>query len=410
MRNQSMEARVRQRFAELARTNWNERQRRLWAAAEAMAIGFGGVSQVHRATGDFPPCDSRRTEGNSPQKRLRCLQAGCVGRVPGCLRLHQIQAGLVEALDALVEPTARGDPQSPLRWTCKSVRHLARELCKQGYHIGRQTVADLLHVAGYSLQSNRKTLEGGDHPDRDAQFIYINRRVTTFQRRGQPVISIDTKKKELVGNFRNVGREWRPKGKPLPVKTHDFQDKNLGKGIPYGVLDTTYNEAWVSVGIDHDTAEFAVATILQWWRKMGAKRFPRATEILITADSGGSNASRSRLWKVALQSFADRTGLKVTVAHFPPGTSKWNKIEHRLFCHITQNWRGQPLLSHDIMVKLIGRTTTQTGLKVKAALDRRRYPAGKKISDDELAHVRLRRAEFHGDWNYSVMPNPRKNL
>jgi hypothetical protein len=240
----------------------------------------------------------------------------------GRLKLTQTQAGLAEALDAWVEPTARGDPQSPLRWTCKSVRHLALALGNQGYRIGRQTVAYLLHAADYSLQANRKTKEGGGHPDRDAQFHYINRRVKAFQNRGQPVISIDTKKKELIGNFRNGGREWRPRGKPVHVKTHDFQDKKLGKGIPYGVFDMTHEEAWVSVGIDHDTAEFAVATILQWWRRMGAKRFPRATEILITADSGGGNGSRSRLWKIALQSLADRTGLRVTIAHFPPGTSK----------------------------------------------------------------------------------------
>ena len=265
-----------------------------------------------------------------------------------------------------------------MRWTCNSVRHLAEKLNKQGYCISYPKVADLLHAAGYSLQANRKTLEGCNQPDRDAQFHYINQQVKSFQRRGQPVISIDTKKKELIGNYRNGGREWRPRGKPLAVKAHDFKDKKLGKGIPYGVFDMTHNEAWVSVGIDHDTAEFAAATILQWWRKMGAKRFPHATEILITADSGGSNGSRSRLWKVALQSLADRIGLKVMVVHFPPGTSKWNKIEHRLFCHITENWRGQPLVSHDVMVKLIGRTTTSKGLKVKAGLDHRRYPAGKK--------------------------------
>jgi hypothetical protein len=276
--------------------------------------------------------------------------------------------------------------------------------------VSHETVAQTLREAGYSLQGNRKTEEGNQHEDRDAQFLHISAVVAEELANGRPVVSVDTKKKELIGNFRNGGREWRPRGKPVPVKAHDFQDKNLGKGIPYGVFDMTHNEAWVSVGIDHDTAEFAAATILQWWRRMGAKRFPRATEILITADSGGSNGSRSRLWKIALQSLADRIGLKVTVAHFPPGTSKWNKIEHRLFCHITQNWRGQPLVSHDIMVKLIGRTTTSKGLKVKAALDPRCYPAGKKISDEELTQVHLRRAKFHGDWNYSVMPHKQINL
>jgi hypothetical protein len=408
MRNKSMEAAVRQRFAKLKMT-LNERQRRLWAAAEAKSAGYGGVSLVHRATRI-----SRRAIHAGlkelPAKRdalpLQWVRRPGAGRS----RLTQIQAGLADALDALVEPTARGDPQSSLRWTCKSVRHLAYELCKKGYRIGRQSVANLLHATGYSLQANRKTLEGCNQPDRDAQFHFINQRVKSFQCRGQPVISIDTKKKELIGNYHNGGREWRPRRKPLPVKAHDFKDKKLGKGIPYGVFDMTHNEAWVSVGIDHDTAEFAAATILQWWRKMGAKRFPHATEILITADSGGSNGSRSRLWKVALQSFADQTGLKVTVAHFPPGTSKWNKIEHRLFCHITQNWRGQPLVSHDIMVKLIGRTSTRHGLKVKSALDRHSYPAGKKVSDEELAQVNLRRAKFHGDWNYSVMARKRKKL
>ena len=402
MRNSSMEAAVRQRFAEL-KTTWNERQRRLWAAAEAKSVGYGGVSLVHRATGI-----SRR----AIHAGLKELAA--VGLFPpqwvrrpgaGRWKLTKTQEGAAEALDALVEPTARGDPRSPLRWTCKSLRQLARALCEQGFQISHQTVADLLHEADYNLQANRKTLEGNNHPDRDAQFNYINQKVKSFQRRGQPVISIDTKKKELIGNFRNGGREWRPQGKPIPVKVHDFKDQELGKGIPYGVFDMTHNEAWVSVGIDHDTAEFAAATILQWWRRMGAKRFPQATEILITADSGGSNSARSRLWKVALQTLADRTGLKVTVAHFPPGTSKWNKIEHRLFCHITQNWRGQPLASHEIMVKLIGSTTTRTGLRVKAALDRRCYPNGKKVSDDALAQVKLHRAKFHGDWNYSVKPN-----
>ena len=315
-----MEAAVRQRFAKL-KTALNERQRRLWAAAEAKSAGYGGVSLVHRATGI-----SRRAihiglkelavkRDTLPQGRVRRPGAGR-------LRLAQSQAGLVEALDALVEPTARGDPQSPLRWTCNSVRHLAEKLNKQGYCISYPKVADLLHAAGYSLQANRKTLEGCNQPDRNAQFHYINQQVKSFQRRGQPVISIDTKKKELIGNYRNGGREWRPRGKPLAVKAHDFKDKKLGKGIPYGVFDMTHNEAWVSVGIDHDTAEFASATILQWWRKMGAERFPHATEILITADSGGSNGSRSRLWKVALQWLVHRIGLKVMVVHFPPGTSK----------------------------------------------------------------------------------------
>jgi len=402
MRNSSMEAAVRQRFAKL-KTTWHERQRRLWAAVEAKSVGYGGVSLVHRATGI-----SRRaihaglkelaTVGSFPPQRVRRHGAGR-------WKLTKIQEGVADALDALVEPTARGDPQSPLRWTCKSLRHLAGALREQGFQISHQTVADLLHEADYSLQANRKTLEGNNHPDRDAQFNYINQKVKAFQRRDQPVISIDTKKKELIGNFRNGGREWRPQGKPIPVKVHDFKDQELGKGIPYGVFDMTHNEAWVSVGIDHDTAEFAAATILQWWRRMGAKRFSQVTEILITADSGGSNGARSRLWKVALQTLADRTGLKVTVAHFPPGTSKWNKIEHRLFCHITRNWQGVPLETHEIVVNLIGSTRTAEGLEVHAWLDERDYPKGRKVSDTELSAVHIRRNKFQGDWNYEIHPH-----
>jgi hypothetical protein len=402
MRNNSMEVAVRQRFADVEGT-LNERQRRIWAAAEAKQLGYGGVSTVARATGI-----SRRaihiglrelTDHTTAVPRERIRRPGG-GRKP----LTITQPELENVLDALVEPTSRGDPMSPLRWTCLSVRRLAAELQRKGFRIGRQKVADLLHGMGYSLQANRKTREGANHPDRNAQFEYINRQVKAFQRRGQPVISVDTKKKELVGDFRNGGREWRPQGQPLEVQTHDFQDAVLGKVVPYGVYDLTHNEAWVSVGIDHDTAEFAVASIRRWWRTMGRKRFPNATRLLITADSGGSNGARSRLWKVALQRFADETGLKVSVCHFPPGTSKWNKIEHRLFCHITRNWRGQPLLSREIIVQLIGRTTTEAGLAVKAGLDRRTYIQGIKITKQELAQVRLHPATFHGDWNYAIRP------
>ena len=402
MRNKCMEATVRRRFNRVKRL-LNERQRRLWAAAEAEALEYGGISTVARATGI-----SRRAihtglgelkAGGKPLGSVRVRRPGA-----GRKSLSESQPHLKMALDALVEPTSRGDPQSPMRWTCRSVRRLAAELERRGFRIGRQKVADLLHELGYSLQANRKTREGADHPDRNAQFEHINRRVKTLQGRGQPVISVDTKKKELVGNFRNVGREWRPAGEPLEVRVHDFQDAKLGKAIPYGVYDLTNNEAWVSVGIDHDTADFAVKTILRWWRKMGRKRFPDAREVLITADSGGSNSARCKLWKVALQDFADKTGLTVHVCHFPPGTSKWNKIEHRLFCHITQNWRGQPLAELEIIVQLIGRTTTHEGLKVKAALDRRSYPQGIKVGDDELETIQLRRANFHGDWNYAVSP------
>jgi hypothetical protein len=281
---------------------------------------------------------------------------------------------------------------------------LAEELEDQGHAVGERTVAMLLRRAGYSLQSNRKVREGASHPDRNAQFEHINAEVMAFQRRGQPVISVDTKKKELVGDFRNFGREWRPQGEPDEVRVHDFLDKNLGKAIPYGVYDVTNNQGWVSVGIDHDTAKFAAEAICRWWRKMGLKRFPNAKKLLITADGGGSNGSRCRLWKVALQDLTDKIGLEVSVCHFPPGTSKWNKIEHRLFCHITQNWRGKPLVSHEVIVNLIANTTTQTGLTIKAELDTRQYETGIKVSDAELATLHLRKARFHGDWNYIILP------
>ncbi|MCC6580966.1 MAG: ISAzo13 family transposase [Phycisphaeraceae bacterium] len=405
MRNKGMEAAVCRRFARV-RKLLNERQRRLWGAAEAEVLGYGGVSTVARAT---------KISRRAIHVGLRELQASGApqdaGRIrrPGAGRksLTATQPRVKAALDALVEPTSRGDPQSPLRWTCRSVRRLADELQRQGFVIGRQKVADLLHELGYSLQANRKTQEGAGHPDRNAQFEYINRRVKALQRRGQPVISVDTKKKELVGNFRNGGCEWRPAGDPPEVRVHDFQDPERGKAIPYGVYDLTNNEAWVSVGVHHDTAAFAVQTIRRWWRKMGCKRFPDAEELLVTADGGGSNSARCKLWKVALQAFADETGLKVHVCHFPPGTSKWNKIEHRLFCHITRNWRGQPLNELEIIVQLIGRTTTREGLKVHAALDRRNYPKGVKVADDEFATIQLQPAKFHGDWNYTVAPRSR---
>jgi transposase len=397
-----MEATVRGRF-DRVRGLLNERQRRLWAAAEAEALRYGGVSTVARATGV-----SRRAIHAGLLELKAGSQAQPAERIrrPGAGRksLTEIQPLLKPALDALVEPTSRGDPQSSLRWTCRGVRRLAVELQRQGFRIGRQKVAELLRELGYSLQANRKTREGAGHPDRNAQFEHINRRVQSLQRRGQPVISVDTKKKELVGNFRNGGREWRLAGKPVEVNVHDFPDPELGKAIPYGVYDLTNNEAWVSVGIDHDTADFAVKTILRWWRKMGRKRFPDAQELLITADSGGSNSARCKLWKVALQDFADATGLQVHVCHFPPGTSKWNKIEHRLFCHITRNWRGQPLTELEIIVQLIGRTTTREGLKVQAAIDRRNYPKGIKIPNGKLDSLKLRPAKFHGDWNYTLSP------
>jgi hypothetical protein len=312
------------------------------------------------------------------------------------------------ALERLVDPATRGDPMSPLRWTCKSTTQLAGELSRQGHPVSPRTVGRLLKAAGYSLQSNRKTMEGGDHPDRNAQFEHINASVLDFQGRDQPVISIDAKKKELVGEFRNSGREWQPEGKPEEVRVYDFIDKELGKAIPYGVYDMTENQGWVSVGIDHDTARFAAEAIRRWWAKMGSKCHRGAKELLITADGGGSNGSRCHLWKVALQDLANHLEMPIYVRHFPPGTSKWNKIEHRMFCHITQNWRGRPLVSHDVVVNLIANTATRKGLKIRAELDSGIYPTGIKVTDDELSRIKLKRANFHGEWNYCVLPKTPK--
>jgi hypothetical protein len=316
---------------------------------------------------------------------------------------------LVRALETLVEPTTRGDPQSPLRWTTKSTRKLAAELTCQGHPVSAATVATLLRGLRYRLQATRKTTEGAAHPDRDAQFQHIAATAATFQQRGQPVISVDAKKKELIGDFKNGGREWQPAGQPERVRVHDFPSQALGKVTPYGVFDIAANQGWVSVGTDHDTAAFAVDTLGRWWEQMGAPLYPEATDLLITADSGGSNSSRGRLWKLELQRLADRTGLRLHVCHYPPGTSKWNKIEHGLFCHITQNWRGRPLISHEVVVELIGHTTTQTGLRVQAELNRQPYPTGQTVSDAELAAVRLEPAAFHGDWNYTISPRAHLN-
>ena len=310
----------------------------------------------------------------------------------------------MQALESLVDPVTRGDPMSPLRWTCKSTQKLSEELRRRNHPVGPRTVASLLRHAGYSLQANRKTREGKQHPDRNAQFEYINRQVELFQKQRKPTISIDTKKKELVGDFANGGREWQPQGRPEEVRVHDFKDKELGKAIPYGIYDMLHNEGWVSVGIDHDTARFAARSICRWWEEMGAQRFPRSRHLLITADGGGSNSHRSRLWKVALQELADEIGLKLSVCHFPPGTSKWNKVEHRLFCFITQNWRGKPLASRQAIVELISSTTTRQGLTVRAALDTNHYETGIKVTDSELARVKLTRHDFHGDWNYTIKP------
>ena len=385
----------------------NERSRRLWAATEARSLGRGGPAAVIAATG---------MSSATVYKGLGELEAARTGRAtlppdrlrrPGGGRKRAVdqQPGLAKALEGLVEPTARGDPESALRWTCKSTYQLAAELSRQGFAVGPRTVAKELAEQAFSLQANRKTREGSSHPDRDAQFAYLNAQVLGFQRRGQPAISVDTKKKELVGDFKNAGREWRRRGQPQEVRVHDFPDPQRKKAIPYGVYDLTRNEGWVSVGIDHDTARFAAASIRRWWRKMGRRRYPRAKELLITADCGGSNSSRTRLWKVALQDLADDLGLRLTVGHFPPGTSKWNKIEHRMFCHITQNWRGRPLLNYAVIVQLIGHTTTTTGLQIRAELDEHSYPLKETVTKQQLARVRLKPSPFHGEWNYTLVPN-----
>jgi transposase len=384
---------------------FNERERRLWAAVEAQQLGRGGISTVAKATGL-----SRTTIYQGLGELSECSGDG--------LRRDRVRAEgggrkaltakdprLLESLERLVEPTTCGDPQSALRWTCKSTRQLAEALRHAGHLVGRQTVSELLATLGYSLQGNRKTREGSAHEDRDAQFEHINAEVAAYQQRAQPVISVDTKKKELVGDFKNRGREWRPKGRPEEVRTHDFMDRELGKVNPYGVYDQTANVGWVSVGTDHDTAEFAVESIRRWWSKMGVACYPQATDLLITADGGGSNGYRVRLWKVALQALANETGLTVRVCHFPPGTSKWNKIEHRMFSFISLNWRGKPLVSHEVVVNLIGNTRTATGLSIQAELDTTQYPKGVKISDEELRKLNLTRDTFHGEWNYSIAPN-----
>ena len=379
-----------------------ERSRRLWAATEAQAIGYGGITQVVRATGIAASTIQRglrELRSRAPLVATRTRKPG-----GGRKRATALDPMLLADLDALVEPTAPGDPDSPLRWTCLSARTLAVALEARGHPVSHTVVAELLHGLGYSLQGNVKTREGRQHADRDAQFRYIARRVRAAQRAGQPTISVDTKKKELVGDFKNGGREWRPHGQPLPVRVHDFLDPALGKAIPYGVYDLANNEGWVSVGIDHDTAEFAVNAIRLWWTRMGRHRFPRARTLVITADGGGSNGPRSRLWKWALQRVADDFDLTLSVAHLPPGTSKWNKIEHRLFSFISQNWRGKPLVSHQAIVNLIAATTTRTGLRVKAALDTRRYATALQVPDEVFARLRITPHTFHGDWNYTIAP------
>jgi hypothetical protein len=398
---------VRARF-ELLRPVMDERMTRLWAAAEAKSLGPGGGAVVTEATGIrskriwLGKLDLEAIQSSPPKERPRDQRV----RRPGAGRKPLVTKDLTikQDLERLVDPVTRGDPESPLRWTTKSKAKLAEELRDQGHQISATTVGKLLHEMDYSLQAVRKEKEGDQHPDRNAQFEHINRQVQAFQKRGQPVVSVDTKKKELVGAFKNGGREWQTKGEPELVNVYDFRTPEVGKAIPYGVFDPARNEGWVSVGVDHDTADFAVNTLRTWWNRMGKRAYDGATELLVTADGGGSNASRSHRWKAELQDFADKTGLAVTVCHFPPGTSKWNKIEHRLFSQITQNWRGRPLVSHEAVVNLIANTTTKTGLRVRAKLDRRTYELGKKVPKDVMNALRIQRDDFHGEWNYTLLP------
>lgn len=401
---------IRSRYDALAPA-MDERLTRLWAAGEARALGRGGIAAVTTATGILGKrirygmrdlAEIKRSPPDDTPQGQRVRRPGA-----GRKRLTETDPTLVPALEALIDPLTRGDPESPLRWTCKSVRKLAKELRAQGHKVSPQKVSELLHDLDYSLQGTRKTREGTDHPDRNAQFEHINRQAKAFQRAGEPVVSVDTKKKELVGDFANQGREWQPAGEPVPVRVHDFIDPKLGKAVPYGVYDVARNEGWVNVGIDHDTSEFAVESLRRWWNRMGVRAYPDATRLLVTADGGGSNGHRTRLWKLELQQFADESGLNLTVAHYPPGTSKWNRIEHRMFSHITENWRGRPLESVETIVSLIGSTTTRTGLRIKAGLDRNHYEKGIKVSDEELASLNLQPHRFHGDWNYTIRPSSR---
>jgi len=394
---------IRTRFEKLA-PFLDERMRRLVAASESLTIGFGGTSEVSRQTGV-----SRRAiiQGIKELDEVSSAPTGRVRRAGGGRKkTTDTDLSLKPDLERLVDPVTRGDPESPLRWTCKSVRKLSEELNRLGHRTSHRMVAELLHELGYSLQANRKTLEGSSHADRDQQFQHINQQVAQLLTQRQPVISVDTKKKELVGDFKNNGAELRPKSDPEKVRVHDFVIPELGRAAPYGVYDLANNAGWVSVGVDHDTSAFAVETIRRWWHGMGQPSYPQATELLITADSGGSNGSRVRLWKVELQRLADETGLKLRVCHLPPGTSKWNKIEHRLFSFISQNWRGKPLISHQVIVDLIAATTTKAGLKVRAQIDSNRYPSGLRVSDQQVAALVIERDAFHGEWNYSILPRP----
>ncbi len=400
-RNLEVEASIVAKYAAIAGV-LDERARRLWAAAESRALGYGGDALVSAATGLARETirNGRREIERGVEVTPRIRRAGA-GR-PG---IQKTQPGIREALEALVDPITRGDPMSPLRWTCKSRAKLAAALTKDGWSVSSTTIGRLLHELGYSLQSPRKSGEGEEqHPDRNAQFEHINATAATLLDRGQPVISVDTKKKELVGNFKNSGQEWQPQGTPEHVLVHDFPSDAVGKAIPYGIYDMARNEAWVSVGLDHDTPAFAVASIRQWWKSMGRSAYPDARELFITADAGGSNGYRSRVWKVELQRFADEINLPIRVSHFPPGTSKWNKIEHRLFCHITQNWRGKPLRTIETVVALIGSTRTAAGLRVRARLDSKAYPTGVEVTKKQMKALALIPGDFHGEWNYQLLP------
>ena len=401
-------AAVRNKYQAL-RPVMDEKVRRRWAACEAMAMGWGGITAVAEATGLSRPTlrvgIAEVQGGAPPSEEGQPTEAQRIRRDGGGRR--RVTAGdrtLLKDLQALLESSTRGDPQSPLLWTSQSTRHLADALEQQGHHVSHQTIARLLDDLHYSLHANRKPQEGSAHPDRDAQFEHINTQVRAFQKRRQPVVSVDAKKKEWIGAFKNAGREWHPQGQPVKVRSKDFLDKQLGKGIPYGGYDITANNGWVSVGIDHDTAQLAAESLRRWWQHMGSRVSPRAKELLVTADAGGSNGYRLRLWKVAVQELADAIRLRISVCHVPPGTRKWNKIEHRMFCHITENWRGKPLVSRAVIVNLIGNTKTRTGLTIPAELDENAYPTGIKISAAELAAIRLKPDTFHGDWNYTILP------
>jgi hypothetical protein len=402
---------IRRKYKWLSRV-MDEKMCRWWAGSEALIHGRGGITLVSQATG---------LNRNTVAAGVKSIQAkgetasGSSEERAGIRRPGGGRKSLVEhspmlnaALEKLVDPVTRGDPMSPLRWTCKSVRRLARELQSQGYKVSPPTVAALLHQMDYSLQANRKTREGTKHLDRNAQFEFIAAQTQEFLARGQPVVSIDNKKSERVGDFKNGGREWRPKGSPERVRIYDFLDRVLGKAILHGIYDVGNNSGWVSVGIDHDTAEFAVESLRRWWKQMGSKVYAHATQLLITADAGGSNNYRCRLWKAQLQNLVDETGLQISVCHFPPGTSKWNKIEHRMFCHITENWRGQPLVSHEVIINLISSTATAKGLKIQACLDTNRYPKGIKVSAQVMRSLRIQPAAFHGEWNYTVLPRKKR--